>query len=61
MRHGVWDLVSRGIPGHRLHLSDVTFTDLCISIINGMEEQAMPDSAAPVLGVLGQLACIAEQ
>ena len=30
----VWDLGSRGIPGHRLHMGDVTFADLCISSIS---------------------------
>jgi hypothetical protein len=34
IQHGIWDLVSRGIPGHRLYISDVTFTDLCICIIS---------------------------
>src|SRR6266567_6485809 len=33
IRHGVWDLVSRGIPGHSPHIADVTLADLCISII----------------------------
>ena len=34
IRHGVWDFVSRGISGHRLYIGDVTFADLCISIIS---------------------------
>ena len=31
---GVWDLAFRGISDHGLHMGDVTFADLCISMIS---------------------------
>jgi hypothetical protein len=34
LRRGGFDPMFRSIPGHRLHIGDVTFANLCISIIS---------------------------